>query len=80
MDLFGPLQVKGMGGHTRKTFKSMGLMVSCLATGAVAIWAYTGYNIKALLLALSMHTISDKGSKMLAPRRRLTGRWWLKIN
>lgn len=66
MSLYGPLQVKEIRGHARKTFKAWWLMVYDPSTGAVSIWAYTGYNTRSPLLALSMHTISDKGSQMIA--------------
>ena len=53
-------------------------MVYCVATGAVAIWACTGYNMIALLPKLIMHTsiygipsivISDQGSQMISDSR-----------
>ena len=62
IDLFDPLQVKGIGGHARRTFKAWGLMVYFLAT-------------ESLLIALTQHTniygspdivVSDQGSQMVA--------------
>ena len=52
INLFGPLQVKNIGGYVRKTFKALGFLIYCLATGAVAIWACDGYDTRALLIAL----------------------------
>ena len=75
IDRFGPLLVKGIGGHARKTFKAWGLIVYCLNTGAVDIWACSGYDTKVLLTALGQHTsiygtpdniVSDHGTQMVA--------------
>ena len=61
-------------------------MVYCLATEAVAIWAYTGYKIKALTLALSMHTsfyglpstiIFNQGSQMITASKEKVD--WKKV-
>ena len=50
-------------------------MVCCLTTGARAIWNFSGYDTKALLIALAQHTsiysnpvivLSVHGSQMVA--------------
>ena len=75
LDLFGPLLVKGLGGHARKCFKAWGVLFVCLGCKAVAIWLSPSYAAKDFMdclqkqvaiygVPVSIH--SDKGSQLTA--------------
>ena len=73
LDLFGPLMARGVGGHTRKSFKVWGVLYACLASKAVAVWASLGYDTDNFLLCHQKKTaiygqpaliISDQGSQL----------------
>ena len=74
LDLFGPLYVKGVGCDARKTFKSWGVLYSCLSSKAVSIWLVPGYDTKSFLAChgkqLAIYgtprlIVSDKGSQLV---------------
>ena len=80
LDLFGPMTVRGMGGASRKTQKVWGVVYSCLATKAIAIWTCPGYDAHSFLDTHTWHTavygdplfaVSDHGSQIVAASRDL---------
>ena len=73
VDLFGPLVVKGLGGFSRKTFKSFGVLFACTSSRAVSIWLAVSYSSQAFLDCLKRQVavygvprkvLSDQGSQL----------------
>ena len=56
LDMFGPFEVRGMGGSSRKKHKVWGLVYMCVASKAVATWVVDGYDAKSFLDAHQRHT------------------------
>ena len=80
LDLFGPLVARGIGGHTRKSFKTWAVLFVCLGTRAVSVWLAASYSCRDFLLCLQRQvsiyglpsTIhSDKGSQLTAAASEL---------
>ena len=80
LDMFGPYEVKGVGGHVRKMTKCWGLLYTCLASKAIAVWACPGYDTQTFLETHARHTavygnlqliISDHGSQLIAASKDL---------
>ena len=78
VDLFGPLETRGVGGYIRKTFKTWGVLFTCMGTKAVAIWLAEKYDTNAFLGAFQKQTaiygrprkvVSDRGSQIMAAGR-----------
>ena len=75
VDLFGPMVVKGIGGYGRKTFKTWGVMFSCVSSRAVSIWLSTSYSSKdfmecfrkqAAIYGVPLSLRSDRGSQLVS--------------
>ena len=80
LDLFGPFEVKGMGGHGRKRHKVWGVLYTCLSSKAVAVWTCPGYDARSFLETHARHTaiygtpsiaISDHGSQLVAAAKQM---------
>ena len=80
LDLFGPMMAKGIGGHSRKLFKTWGVLFSCLGSKAISIWLAPGYSAAAFNTAFQKQCaiygqpkliISDKGSQLTSSGREL---------
>ena len=80
LDLFGPLLARGIGGHTRKEFKTWGVVFCCLSSKAVAMWLAPSYSCKSFMLCFKKQAaiygkpaavVSDRGSQLMAAGREL---------
>ena len=80
LDLFGPMLAKGIGGFTRKLFKTWGVVFVCLGTKAVAMWLSASYSSGDFHLCFQKQcaiygkpalVISDKGSQLVSAGREL---------
>ena len=70
----------GVGGHGRKVFKTWGIVFSCLASKAVALWLAASYSKKDFMICLDKQTaiygapryvVSDQGSQLVAAQKDL---------
>ena len=81
LDLFGPLMAKGVGGHSRKVFKTWGVIFGCLGSKAVSIWLAPGYSKddfftcfekQVAIYGLPKLVVSDQGSQLVAAGKELS--------
>ena len=80
LDLFGPLMATGVGGHSRKVFKTWGLVFSCFSSKAVSLWLAAGYSKDDFMICFDKQTavyglpalvVSDRGTQLVAAEKEI---------
>ena len=79
LDLFGPIQCRGLGGGIRKPMKAYGVVFCCLSTKAVKILATTGYSTEQFLVTYRKFVgnqgspavvVSDHGTQLVSAAKK----------